>query len=86
MSGFQLAVMNGPLCEEPMSEVAFVVESLEIVADCASDSEGAVLAGQLISGSRDVCRNAALACGTRLMEPVYACELQATQVRLRFDV
>lgn len=32
VSGFQLAVTSGPLCDEPMSEVAFVVETLVIGA------------------------------------------------------
>mmetsp|Transcript_1290 Transcript_1290/g.2653 ORF Transcript_1290/g.2653 Transcript_1290/m.2653 type:complete len:200 (+) Transcript_1290:345-944(+) len=36
-------------------------------------------AGQLIASVKDAARQALLRCGTRLLEPVYLCELQATQ-------
>ena len=32
-SGFAIAAKSGPLCDEPMTGVAFVVEAIELCAD-----------------------------------------------------
>ena len=68
------------MCEEPVSGVAFTIEELRVellVAD--GDSTAAQLSGQLIAATKEACRSAFLACSTRLLEPLYNCELQATQ-------
>ncbi|KAL1500047.1 hypothetical protein AB1Y20_012731 [Prymnesium parvum] len=78
ISGFQLAAYNGPLCEERMKGVAFVLESLDLQIEDDEISSGQ-LAGQSITAMRDACRSAFLASGTRVLEPVYLCELQTTQ-------
>ena len=142
LSGFQVAAGSGPLCEEPMEGVAFVIEDLTLqkqpgaeavagegeavasaaaapaaelppdataaaaaaaadanadpaaaaaAASPASEGEGAFdggswgagqLEGQLIVATKDACRSALLACATRVLEPVYLCELQASQESL----
>ena len=80
LSGFQLAASSGPLCEEKLSGVGFVLESVELEA-AAEEEEGGSgrVAGQGIAAMKDACRSAFLACPTRLLEPFYACELQTTQ-------
>uniref|UniRef100_H2YCF5 Elongation factor-like 1 n=1 Tax=Ciona savignyi TaxID=51511 RepID=H2YCF5_CIOSA len=40
VSGFQLATLSGPLCEEPMHGVCFVVEEWKISAPPAASTEG----------------------------------------------
>ena len=79
VSGFQLAAGSGPLCEEPLSGVAFTIEELHLEPAAEADSTAAQLSGQLIAATKEACRSAFLACSTRLLEPLYNCELQATQ-------
>ena len=79
VSGFQLAAGSGPLCEEPLSGVAFIIEELHVEPAADGDSTAAQLSGQLIAATKEACRSAFLACSTRLLEPLYNCELQATQ-------
>ena len=85
-SGFQAATLKGPLCDEPLEGVAFLVENILVGGGEGGSSESSasdfagqgVLAGQLVASMTDACRTALLNCGTRLLEPIYACELQAT--------
>ena len=42
-------------------------------------AEAGALPGQLIAAMREACRAAFLRCGTRLLEPVYRCEVQCDQ-------
>ena len=80
LSGFQLAAGSGPLCEEPMSQVALVLENLHISLEHESNElSSGELAGQLIVTMKEVCRAAFLAGSTRVLEPVYLCELQTSQ-------
>jgi len=119
LSGFQLGVAKGPLCDEPMADAMFLIEEISwsdrqpdvvpastnvshrgannvgcegetdaprVVAAGAqgptsplSPAEIAALPGQIISAMREACRAAFLDCGTRLMEPVYRCEVQCDQ-------
>jgi ribosome assembly protein 1 len=94
LSGFQLAAGSGPLCDEPMSGVALVLEELSVeISTSQSSGEGAggkggeemvessagQLEGQLIVATKEACRNALLASSPRVLEPVYLCELQTTQ-------
>ena len=106
LSGFQLAASSGPLCEEPVSGVAFVLEEIALAeADAANGGGGnggggnggggdeeeqssgggggggsaaGQLEGQLIVAMKDACRGAFLACSTRVLEPMYLCELQTS--------
>lgn len=83
LSGFQHAASSGPLCEEPMSGVAFVVDELYLTADDEEGIGGGELEGQAIVAAKEACRSAFLACSTRVLEPVYLCELQTTQDSMR---
>lgn len=115
IDGFELACLNGPLCEEPMWGVCFVLEELidpsfintnnncsEIplspctnnnnpLSPCISvtsselssniDSYGS-LSGQIISRSKECCRNAFMQCSSRLVERYLKCELQCNDDQL----
>lgn len=72
ISGFELGVARGPLCDEPVSETVFLVEDVGWAEEgAAGGADVAALPGQLISAMREACRAAFLDCGTRLLEPVY---------------
>ena len=82
LSGFQLASSSGPLCEEPMDDVAFVLDELRAptAADAAAaELQSGELEGQLIVAAKEACRAAVLAGSPRVLEPVYLCELQTSQ-------
>eukprot|EP01006_Ploeotia_vitrea_P016219 TRINITY_DN46771_c0_g1_i1.p1 TRINITY_DN46771_c0_g1~~TRINITY_DN46771_c0_g1_i1.p1 ORF type:complete len:747 (-),score=390.54 TRINITY_DN46771_c0_g1_i1:35-2116(-) len=69
VSGFQLATAAGPLCEEPMMGVCFVLENIRqrVVAG---------MSGQMMSATKTACLQAFQARSTRLMEALYLVELQ----------
>ena len=86
LTGFQLAVGSGPLCEEPMSGVVMIIDDLSALEEEDDGSGGGgggaaagQLEGQMIVATKDACRNAMLQCSCRVLEPVYLCELQTTQ-------
>ncbi len=60
VNGFQLATLAGPLCEEPMMGVAFVVEDFAL--QDAEEREGedlyGPLSGQVVSAAKEGCRKA----------------------------
>ena len=64
-----------------MSGVAFVLEILQVEPPAAEDIDAGSgqLVGQTIAATKDACRSAFMACPTRLLEPMYICELQTTQ-------
>lgn len=59
--GFNHATQNGPLCEEGMAGVCFVVHSIAPV-DLETDAEDVYghFSGQLISTVKDLCKRALL--------------------------
>ena len=61
INGFQLATLSGPLCEEPMMGVAFIVTSLttpqRLDGDGNSSTSGQSTTGQSTSGQWTVVRN-----------------------------
>ncbi|XP_046400557.1 elongation factor-like GTPase 1 isoform X2 [Ischnura elegans] len=84
VNGFQLATLAGPLCEEPMMGVCFVVEDwtiMDLVEDETTES-GATsmpygpLSGQIMSGVKEACRKAFQAQPQRLMAAMYSCSIQ----------
>jgi len=77
-SGFQLATQSGPLCNEPMMGMCFVIEGVEFDVDDDTDAlQLGLLSGQIISTVKEACRLSFLQWSTRLMVAMYSCELQA---------
>ncbi|KAK9280097.1 hypothetical protein L1049_013782 [Liquidambar formosana] len=82
-SGFQLATAAGPLCDEPMWGLAFVVEAyISPLAAQADESESnqlpeqyGIFTGQVMTAVKDACRAAVLQRKPRLVEAMYFCEL-----------
>ena len=91
VSGFQLATLSGPLCEEQMHGVCFILKQWDNVGqqdrplECAENSEKLKTAdiygpfsGQLISAMKEGCRKAFLAQPARLMAAMYSSNILAT--------
>ncbi|XP_071449909.1 elongation factor-like GTPase 1 [Hetaerina americana] len=84
VNGFQLATLAGPLCEEPMMGVCFVVEDwavLELTEDETGESGATSMpygpfSGQIMSGVKEACRKAFQAQPQRLMAAMYSCTIQ----------
>ncbi|WOK97100.1 hypothetical protein Cni_G05808 [Canna indica] len=78
VSGFQFATAAGPLCDEPMWGLAFLVEPYIFQDDSdasnQSDQYGA-LSGQVMTAVKEACRTAMLQNKPRLVEAMYFCEL-----------
>ncbi|XP_077245213.1 ribosomal protein S5/Elongation factor G/III/V family protein [Tasmannia lanceolata] len=83
VSGFQLATAAGPLCDEPMWGLAFLVETHIFPAESGpNDSELAIqpeqygiFTGQVMTVVKEACRAAMLQKKPRLVEAMYFCEL-----------
>ena len=90
MTGFDIATMSGPLCEEPMLGSVFLIETIELAKKstlkdpsdteeekvCA-DSYGA-FTGQVIATMKDICKRSFLNAEPRLVEGVYLVSMHAT--------
>ncbi|XP_071867874.1 elongation factor-like GTPase 1 isoform X1 [Bombus fervidus] len=81
VTGFQLATLAGPLCEEPMMGVCFVVKKWEINNENSTQSEngnqnqGHVDGGHLMSVCKEACRRAFNSRHPRLVTPMYSCSV-----------
>ncbi|XP_010260671.1 PREDICTED: elongation factor-like GTPase 1 [Nelumbo nucifera] len=84
VSGFQLATAAGPLCDEPMWGLAFLVEAYIVPLGVHSDeSESStqqldqygIFSGQVMAAVKDACRAAVLQKKPWLVEAMYFCEL-----------
>ncbi|XP_015789926.1 elongation factor-like GTPase 1 [Tetranychus urticae] len=88
ISGFQLASFSGPLCEEPMYGVAFIIKSWTIeptnqLASSSTESDPyGPFTGQIMSTVKDGCRKAFQAQPQRLMAAMYSCTIQVTSEAL----
>ncbi|KAL5234306.1 hypothetical protein ACI65C_001716 [Semiaphis heraclei] len=78
MNGFQIATLAGPLCEEPMMGVCFVVEdwTVDVSQQISCDPYGPI-SGQIMSAVKDGCRKAFQTQPQRLMAAMYSCSIQA---------
>ncbi|XP_039291871.1 elongation factor-like GTPase 1 isoform X2 [Nilaparvata lugens] len=80
VNGFQLATLAGPLCDEPMMGVAFVVDQWTV--ENTSEDQGAStlpygpLSGQIMSMAKEACRKAFMSQPQRLMVAMYRCTIQ----------
>lgn len=87
VSGFQLATAAGPLCDEPMWGLAFVVEAFISPLTAHSDEsetsqlqseQYGIFTGQVMTAVKDACRAAVLQKKPRLVEAMYFCELNTS--------
>jgi ribosome assembly protein 1 len=93
INGFQLATLAGPLCEEPLFGVAFILEDLSIMLNHPSiplsngddNNDGSnlqqqygSLTGQIMSVVKDGCRRAFMNQPQRLMAAMYTCSIQVS--------
>lgn len=92
VTGFQMASSAGPLCDEPVWGVAFVIEDV-VFHDKKSDedkseeeqaeaSKYGPLSGQVISIMRTTCLMAFVKQPVRLVEAVYECTVQCQAEQL----
>ncbi|CAI5729690.1 unnamed protein product [Peronospora destructor] len=92
MTGFQMASSAGPLCDEPVWGVAFIIEDVvfhssqndeEKSGDEKADlSKYGPLSGQVISTMRMTCLMAFVKQPVRLVEAVYECTVQCQAEQL----
>lgn len=82
VTGFQMATKAGPLCEEPLMGVCFVVEDWNLATSTEPGEEQARLqnisSGQVISLSKDTLRKAFEQQCQRLMCAMYSCVISVT--------
>ncbi|KAK4771807.1 hypothetical protein SAY86_013582 [Trapa natans] len=87
VSGFQLATSSGPLCDEPMWGLAFVIESFicpsvtkseELEQSQQHADQFGIFNGQVMATVKDACRAAVLQHKPRLVEAMYFCELNTS--------
>lgn len=76
VNGFQLTTAAGPLCDEPMQGVCFVVLewSVETSDELNSKSYGP-FSGQVMSTAKEACKQAFCKQPQRLVTPMYSCNI-----------
>lgn len=85
ITGFQLATAAGPLCDEPVWGVGYIVESVSISIEAQADDfveRFGPLTGQSISIMKAACTRAFLSCPVRLVEAIYSCSVQCPSEQL----
>ncbi|XP_058824984.1 elongation factor-like GTPase 1 [Topomyia yanbarensis] len=80
VNGFQLASLAGPLCDEPMQGVCFVLLEWSISQASEMDDQGSVashgpLSGQIMSSVKEGCKKAFQNQPQRLVHPMYSCNI-----------
>ncbi|TMW41517.1 hypothetical protein DOY81_013404, partial [Sarcophaga bullata] len=76
VNGFQITTSAGPLCEEPMQGVCFMV--LEWSVDTSDDLNSKAygpFSGQVLTASKEACRQAFQNQPQRLVSPMYSCNI-----------
>lgn len=79
VNGFQMATSAGPLCEEPMVGLCFVVEDWTIDVEDNVESTNqpfGPFSGQIMSAVKEGCRKAFQCQPQRLMVAMYSCTIQ----------
>ena len=77
INGFQLATVAGPLCDEPLMGVAFIVENWNIDKTISDSGAYGPLSGQIVSLSKECCKKAFQLQPQRLKAAMYTCDIQA---------
>lgn len=72
IAGFQAAAESGPMAQEPLFNVAFVV------TDLAVNAQSGLMGGMVLPCVRDACRAAMELHPRRLVEPVYECTVYSS--------
>nr|XP_043613747.1 elongation factor-like GTPase 1 [Erigeron canadensis] len=83
LSGFQVATASGPLCDEPMWGLAFVIEAAilpfvsetEAIHQQVQTDQYGVFSGQVMTAVKEACKAAVLQKNPRIVEGMYFCEL-----------
>ncbi|GAB0094962.1 Alpha-amylase [Sergentomyia squamirostris] len=77
INGFQLATLAGPLCEEPLYGVCFILMNCKFEPDDNQmcESNFGPLSGQLMSTMKEGCRRAFQKQPQRLVTPMYSCNI-----------
>ena len=79
---FQLAMAQGPLCNEPVQGVAVFVENVTFVdlaeEEISQRESSGRLTGEIIKTVRDSIRQGFLDWSPRLLLAMYSCEIQAS--------
>lgn len=83
MTGFELAMSQGPLCEEPMQGIGIILEEWSILEEESvktfeSRQVDPQLQGQLISAIRQTCKAAIKKHPLRLVAAMYCCLVQTS--------
>ncbi|POM73551.1 Elongation factor Tu GTP-binding domain containing hypothetical protein [Phytophthora palmivora] len=92
VTGFQMASSAGPLCDEPVWGVAFIIEDVvfhesnsdedKLEEEKAEASKYGPLSGQVISTMRTTCLMSFVKQPVRLVEAVYECTVQCQAEQL----
>lgn len=76
INGFQLATQCGPICEEPMQGVCFIIEKWEIDdVDANTNANYGPFSGQIISVVKEACKRSFQLHPQRLVTPMYTCTI-----------
>ncbi|XP_014472813.1 PREDICTED: elongation factor Tu GTP-binding domain-containing protein 1 [Dinoponera quadriceps] len=77
INGFQLATLAGPLCEEPMMGVCFIVKKWEMfyVPQSHHHQSRGLLNGHVMSTFKEACRRIFSLRRPRLVMPMYSCNV-----------
>lgn len=76
--GLNMAVQSGPLCEESVQGVCFLVQEYKLdTAELASNETYGPMSGQIMSTVKEVCKRAMQNQPLRLVGPMYSCNIFA---------
>ncbi|XP_055915224.1 elongation factor-like GTPase 1 [Eupeodes corollae] len=76
VNGFQLTTTAGPLCDEPMQGVCFVVLEWTVDASDELNSKSyGPFSGQVMSTAKEACKQAFCKQPQRLVTPMYSCNI-----------
>lgn len=83
INGFQLCTQSGPMCDEPMMGLCFIVEEWKYLPDTDCTNQESIgpdpfgpISGQIMSTVKDSCRRAFQAQPQRLMVAMLSCIIQ----------
>ena len=81
VNGFQLATLAGPLCEEPLMSVCFIMDRCSIQDEASAQDAHhqqqvyGPFSGQIMSTMKEACRRAFQSRPQRLMAAMYSCSI-----------